>query len=255
MAKQIISAACGCSMGKIRANNEDNFFFDGSFLPAENRALPSVITGDFTLDDTHCFAVFDGMGGEQYGEYAAFTAAKRLKEYLEPGKGEKAQALDKLEKITLELNSAVVGEAKRRLTRHMGATLAGLYFDEEAAYSFNLGDSRIYRVHAGEMHQISVDHVDSRALFSRKAKPGLTQYLGIDEEEFLVEPALGRHELICGDRYLICSDGLTDMLNDEDIHALLVSGESPEASVRLLISKALENGGKDNTTVIVCKVL
>ena len=96
--------------------------------------------------------------------------------------------------------------------------------------------------------------MDSRALFKKNTKPSLTQHLGIDEEEFLVEPSIVRMELQAGDRYLLCSDGLTDMVSDEQIKQLLEGADSASSAVRKLIDTALDNGGRDNITVIVLTV-
>ena len=140
------------------------------------------------------------------------------------------------------------------LTATMGSTLAGLLLEKGNAYSFNLGDSRVYLLRNRELKQISIDHVDSRAFFKKNTKPSLTQHLGIDEEEFLVEPSISRLELQAGDRYMLCSDGLTDMVSDEQIKDLLEKAESASNAVRKLIDTALDNGGRDNITVIVLTV-
>ena len=137
----------------------------------------------------------------------------------------------------------------------MGSTLAGLLFSGNVAWAFNLGDSRIYQLHDQKLTQLSVDHVDSRPLSgNRKAKPSLTQHLGISEEEFLVEPSMISCTLVPGDTFLLCSDGLTDMLSDEEISEILVDHSSLSSQVERLIDFALERGGRDNITIILCTV-
>ena len=247
-----ICAACGCNMGKIRANNEDNFYFNGDILPADNRALSTVLTAEASAEGEFCAAVFDGMGGEQYGELAAYAAARQMKERLAAGAWKEQGTEARLETLTVDLNAAVLRKARELLTRHMGATLAGLFFRRGTAYAFNLGDSRIYLARDGALRQLSVDHVDSRSLFSGKGKGSLSQYLGIDEEEFLVEPSIGAVEARAGDRFLLCSDGLTDMASDPEILAILLGARSAESAVEKLIALALDRGGRDNVTVIVC---
>ena len=137
----------------------------------------------------------------------------------------------------------------------MGATLAGIVFMKGAIYTFNLGDSRVYLNRDKMLTQLSVDHVDQRATFSRHVKPSLTQHLGIDEEEFLVEPSIARCDPSAGDRFLLCSDGLTDMLADQEIGSLLQSSRTMQAAVESLIAASLERGGRDNVTAIVCEIL
>lgn len=249
-----ICAACGCNKGKIRANNEDNFYFNGDILPADNRALSTVLTAERPLENDFCAAVFDGMGGEQFGELAAYAAARQMKDRLAAGAWKELETEKRLETLTIDLNAAVLGKARELLTRHMGATLAGLLFHDGRAWAFNLGDSRIYLERGGVLHRLSVDHVDSRPLFSGKGKGSLSQYLGIDEEEFVVEPSIGSAEVREGDRFLICSDGLTDMLGEDEILAVLTGARSAEAAVEKLIAQALDHGGRDNVTVIVCAV-
>ena len=73
-----VTAACGCNIGKVRRNNEDNFYFDGCFLPQENTGLEIIKGYQGKLGQPICFGVFDGMGGEACGEEAAYLAAKTM---------------------------------------------------------------------------------------------------------------------------------------------------------------------------------
>ncbi len=250
-----ILAACGCSRGRVRSNNEDNFYFDGEILPLENEGLTGILTLERRFGREACFAVLDGMGGEQNGEYAAWAAAERMKALCAAGGDRALPPRARLERLSRELNAAVFEKEKEMLTRHMGTTLAGLFFNGDGAFAFNLGDSRSYQLRGGELRQLSKDHVDSRVRAgSQHAKPGLTQYLGIDEEEFVVEPTITACRVEPADRFLICSDGLSDMLTEEQIAELLTIAPDPETAVRTLIDRALEQGGRDNVTVIVCCV-
>ena len=74
-----ISVACGCDIGRVRARNEDNIYLNGRTLEQNNRGLKGILTAKYLLDTEKCFAVFDGMGGEQAGDAAAFTAARALR--------------------------------------------------------------------------------------------------------------------------------------------------------------------------------
>ena len=248
-----VEAACGCNKGKIRTNNEDNFYFNGEHLLAENDGLSSTLMFQGDAKDGICFAVFDGMGGEQYGELAACAAARHLKGLLKIS-NDRRNIPDWLKELTIALNAAVLEKAREKFTRHMGTTLAGLFLREDGAYAFNLGDSRVYLSRDNTLTQLSVDHVDQRAAFSKRAKPSLTQYLGIEEEEFIVEPSIVRCDPLAGDRFLLCSDGLTDMLRDEQIGVLLRSAASAKDAVESLIAAVLDQGGRDNVTIIVCEI-
>ncbi len=253
-----VSAACGCSMGKIRANNEDNLLFFGKTLPANNSGFHKPITDAQGLDKPLCFAVFDGMGGEDYGEIAAFTAAQTLKtclaeaaDFLVP---EKRLLTDACEKM----NEAVCAKAQSLGTERMGTTALIAYFTSKDVYVCNLGDSRAFRLRGGEFLQLSQDHTEREILLERgitDQKPRLMQYLGIDPQELALEPYVAKGELNLGDQYLLCSDGLTDMLTNLEIACILRQAESPEDAVKELIKAALANGGRDNITVVVCKVI
>lgn len=250
----ILDAACLCNTGKVRKNNEDNFFFDGRCLEAENDGLKHPATMTKTLRRELCVAVFDGMGGENFGEYASFAAAdcmqymtRKLKDYFIPER-------KFLNRMCLTINEAVVAKQQEYCTDRMGSTMVALYFSHGYVYVCNLGDSRAYRLRNGEFLQLSEDHVEKREGQQRKKAP-LTQHLGIDPENFLIEPYIAKGELERGDQYLLCSDGLTDMLSNLEIDEIMYASLSAEECAQKLVDAALEKGGRDNVTVIVCRIL
>lgn len=247
----ILEAACLCCTGKVRKNNEDNFFFDGRCLEAENDGLKHPVSMTKPLRRELCVAVFDGMGGENYGEFASFAAAdcmqhmtRRLKDYFIPERRF-------LQEMCLKINDAVVERQRELCTDHMGSTMVAFYFSHGYVYVCNLGDSRAYRLRDGEFLQLSVDHVEQR---EGKKKSPLTQHLGISPEDFLIEPYIAKGELKPGDQYLLCSDGLTDMLSNLEIDEILSSSASAEDCVQRLVDAAYERGGRDNVTAIVCRI-
>ena len=244
----VLEAACLCNTGKIRRNNEDNFYFDGRCLPADNNGLDTPLTMTAHLEHTVHLAVFDGMGGENFGELAAFAAADRMRGLLAGEKpvpaGREAAA-----ELAQELNRAVVKKEKELLTRRMGSTMVSFCFSARSVLTCNLGDSRAYTLRGGEITQLSEDHVDKR---SGQRKAPLTQHLGIDPEDFLLEPTVTERALSDGDRYLLCSDGLSDMLSDSEIAAILSGTATAQDCAEKLVAAALEQGGRDNITVIVC---
>lgn len=251
-----LHAACGCSMGNVRKNNEDNFYFNGRGLEMKNEGMRGSSVGKYQLDKECCFAVFDGMGGEEYGEVASFFAMSALKEKMNELKDIVVAPREFLEETCEKMNSAVCDESNRLCSGRMGSTATMLFFVPDEVYVCNLGDSRAYRIRDNELMQISKDHVEKlpdEVVGKRKAR--LTQHLGVSPENMRLEPYIAKGSLHKGDIYLICSDGLTDMLSNVEIVSCLKKFGSVRRCVVRLIAQALKNGGKDNVTAIVIKVV
>ena len=252
--KFVLQAACGCHTGKVRKNNEDNFYFDGKCLEQENLGLKHPVGFEHTLRRGLCLAVFDGMGGENFGEMAAYVAVRRLQQ-TEKGLGDFFIPERKyLERLVQQLNEVVVDAQSEMRTERMGATMVSLYFSGRYVYVCNVGDSRAYRLRDGEFLQLSVDHVEKRPGRENKKAP-LTQHLGFGNEDIQIEPYIAKGELQKGDVYLLCSDGLTDMLTNFEISDIILRSEDAESCAEALIQAALEHGGRDNITVIVCRLI
>lgn len=251
--KFTVSAACGCHIGKIRKNNEDNFYFAGKCLEQDNLGLKHPVCHEETTPKGLCLGVFDGMGGENFGEVASYAAARQLQQ------AEKTMAdffipeKKYLKRLADRLNTAVVAAQKEMCTEKMGSTMVCLYFSGRYVYVCNIGDSRAYRLREGEFLQISEDHVEKRPGRELKKAP-LTQHLGMDPDEVLLEPHIAKGELQKGDLYLLCSDGLTDMLTNFEISDIMLNSSDPEGCVQALVDAALEHGGRDNITAIVCEI-
>ena len=249
-----LEAACGCHIGKIRSNNEDNFYFDGKCLEMENRGLPNPAYVTSPVKRGLCYAVFDGMGGENFGEIAAYAAARQLQQ--------EGRALEDfwiperkyLQRLSQRLNEAVLEAKREQRTSRMGTTMVALYFSGRTVYVCNIGDSRAYRFRSGEFSQISEDHIERRPGSSHRKAP-LTQHLGIDPEDMRLEPYIAKGHLSKGDIYLLCSDGLTDMLTNLEISDILRTYDDPADCAAQLIRAALDHGGRDNITALVCKIL
>lgn len=248
-----IDAACGCNIGKIRRNNEDNFYFDDKCLEFENQGLRNVASFSDALKNGLCLAVFDGMGGENFGEVASFTAARQMQTITRSLSDYFVSERKYLLKLTTQLNNAIVEAKKELCTDRCGSTMVALYFSSGFVYTCNIGDSRAYRLRDGEFLQLSVDHVEKRPEGERKKAP-LTQHLGIDPEDMQIEPYVAKGKICKGDTYLLCSDGLTDMLTNFEISDIMLNYEEPADCVQKLIQSALEHGGRDNITVIVIRI-
>lgn len=160
----------------------------------------------------------------------------------------------RLHTLIQRLNQKVVDAKTEVLTKRMGTTVVGLYFISSCVYVYNVGDSRAYLFRNRGLTQLSKDHV-LRNPVKQKSKAPLTQHLGIDPEYMLVEPYITKHKLNRGDRYLLCSDGITDMINDDEISDIMQSGETEEKCVDQLLRTALAHGGRDNITAIVCEIV
>lgn len=248
-----IEYAYTCHIGKIRNNNEDNFWCCGDSLEAQNQGMSHIRSGYMKQSEYPLLAVFDGMGGESCGEMAAFLAAEACGEDFKTAKdGIRNDPEEFLNEICESMNQAICDYGRTNKINSMGTTAALLAFAEDAVYSCNLGDSRIYKSDREKFYQISQDHVLGRSLFG---KAPLTQYLGMEEENLQLEPSISRQEIKIGDRFLLCSDGITDMLSDGEI-ADILSRDTPVAkTVEILVDRALKKGGRDNITVVLCEIM
>ena len=248
-----IEYAYTCHIGKIRNNNEDNFWCCGDSLEAQNQGMSHIRSGYMKQSEYPLLAVFDGMGGESCGEMAAFLAAEACGEHFKTAKdGIRNDPEEFLNEICESMNQAICDYGRTNKINSMGTTAALLAFAEDAVYSCNLGDSRIYKSDREKFYQISQDHVLGRSLFG---KAPLTQYLGMEEENLQLEPSISRQEIKIGDRFLLCSDGITDMLSDGEI-ADILSRDIPVAkTVEFLVDRALKKGGRDNITVVLCEIM
>ncbi|MCI7288113.1 MAG: protein phosphatase 2C domain-containing protein [Blautia sp.] len=248
-----IEYAYTCHIGKIRNNNEDNFWCCGDSLEAQNQGMSHIRSGYMKQSEYPLLAVFDGMGGESCGEMAAFLAAEACGEHFKTAKdGIRNDPEEFLNEICESMNQAICDYGRTNKINSMGTTAALLAFAEDAVYSCNLGDSRIYKSDREKFYQISQDHVLGRSLFG---KAPLTQYLGMEEENLQLEPSISRQEIKIGNRFLLCSDGITDMLSDGEI-ADILSRDIPVAkTVEILVDRALKKGGRDNITVVLCEIM
>lgn len=258
-----IKAAVRTDAGRSRDNNEDNFYLDGTYLEREEMDAG----GGFAVDaSTACalFAVCDGMGGQEKGEEASYATVRvmdALRDALGAGEAENVRAL--IDEYCGRANSAVYaldggGSA--------GTTFAGLCFYDDQAFCASLGDSRIYVLRDRKLMRISADHTEAAHLVQEgyltemEAQRSVyshivTRYIGMPPSE---RPFHAAHYpdfvLHYGDRFLLCSDGLTDMLEDAEIRDIMLAGGGVNETVGALVQAALEHGGRDNVTVLVAEV-
>jgi len=251
----VLEAACGCDIGRIRHSNEDNYLFNKRIRNIEDNEF---IKPDYKVFEQNvaCFGVFDGLGGAGDGHIASYMAANVLLQDFCQVESSGMMSESFFNSTVTHMNEKVCVEALQR-KNNMGTTFVGACFCEERIYLCNIGDSRAYRVRESQLVQISKDHVEEIPPFmqhKRHIKPNLSQCIGIPSEELLIEPYVMQGEIKQDDTYLLCSDGITDMLTDKEILSILENSKDASICIQLLISSAMSHGGKDNATAIVVKV-
>lgn len=240
-----IHYSCVSHIGKVRNINQDNFICAGRTMDVENTSIALPLCGTKTSKETSVFGIFDGMGGEECGEVASSIASK-VAAVTNIGK----ETIPDLERFCQRANDAICDYAAAHEVSSMGTTAAMLVFTEKEVALCNIGDSKIFRLCDGMLEQISKDHVVVSAF---GVKPPLSQNLGIPPGELVIAPYFARGLYNDGDVYLLCSDGLTDMVSVENIVEILIS-QPIEKAIMLLLDNALAKGGRDNITIILCKI-
>ncbi len=260
-----ISAAVRVDKGRVRMNNEDNFYFGGQYLAAEDRDKPAAFFHTIR-EGSALYGVFDGMGGEEFGEEASMIAAQETErlgsKFFDEGAAFDKTALD----VVQAANDGICGKITEHGVRRIGATYSLLKISDKEAEVCNVGDSRVYMLRGGRLRQISVDDTSAQHLVNmgiitaREArthvgKHKLTQHLGMFPDEIKIEPHFsGKIPLKKGDVFLLCSDGLTDMVEDREIKCILKDKKDCNSAAEALMDTALNNGGKDNVTIMVVRV-
>ncbi|MDR1600489.1 MAG: SpoIIE family protein phosphatase [Oscillospiraceae bacterium] len=258
----LIDAAARSHVGRLRRNNEDNFYFHGETMELADmdggaaRALRSA--APFQV-----YAVCDGMGGEAAGEQASTAAVKMLLEIEALRSGEPERLAQGIRRI----NEAVCRLRDTEDRQRVGSTLAMAVISDDSIRFAHLGDSRVYRYRQDNLTQITIDHTEAQRrvrlgmasnLEDARKNGGnaLTQHLGVSPEELTIVPDVSEpFPLTPDDYWIICSDGLTDPLPDDAIAALCASGGDAAELCDRLVKAALDAGGWDNVTVIALHAL
>jgi protein phosphatase len=237
MARTVANWGVATNPGLVRPNNEDAVFAE---LPV--------------------FVVADGMGGQAGGEVAAQLASEVFRSLASSSR----LSFDDVRAAIERANEAVVDAAtSTHGLAGMGTTLVGLALvsveDEQHWLAFNIGDSRCYRFFEGALTQVTTDHSEVQMLVERGAitpeaarshphRNVITRAIGaghtVDPDFFLLVPAPG-------ERFLVCSDGLTVDVEDEAIASVLASVPDPQDAAGRLVDLAVAAGGHDNVTVLV----
>lgn len=247
-----IESAGISDIGKRRKQNEDSFFLD---------------------DRMGLYVVADGMGGHNAGEVASKLVVETIRDYIKQGQSngpveERAGIDANLSKEAglllsgIQLSNRIVHQTalSNEAYRGMGSTVSAVYFTEKTFIVANVGDSLIYLIRDGEIEQLAVPHTlvaeqterdpDNAELLWSDFKHVLTRAMGVDEK---VKADISEKPFFKNDILVICSDGLTDKADDEEILELVYNRRS-EKACKSLVDLANARGGDDNITAIVLKV-
>lgn len=263
MAMVMLDAAVKNDKGNRRNNNEDNFYLSGKMM-----ALRDMDRGNLSVvrskAGVQIYAVCDGMGGTDNGELSSFLAVQSIS-FFHEGLGATV-ADDQLKNLVHHISQAVREQAQANGGKS-GSTLTMCVFENGYMRCLHVGDSRIYRVHNGVLEQVTTDHSEVMRLVKlgqitleeAKTHPmrhAISQYLGMDTSDSQLNPSL-TEPIPCeeGDWFLLCSDGLTDMVDDAIIGEVLNRSQNAKVAVESLTSLALQNGGIDNVTVMALHVV
>lgn len=247
-----ISYAGYTHRGNFKPNNEDNFYLNGMIKEESKNTL--FQSGE--CQDTAVFAVSDGIGGEAAGEKAAFLSMSYLK----------GTVLDGSMQMTVgyvnRMNEWLCSRQRHYKIAQMGSTLVLVKLYGNRMEFINLGDSRLYLVRENRIRRMSEDHTEYEYLKQfnmlpknvtalEHSKHTLMQHLGVDSGEMLLEPQIGKMEMWANDRLLLCSDGISDMLDDLEILSILKYHISSEQACVALVEQAMKRGKTDNLTAVV----
>lgn len=234
--------------GRARQNNEDSIAVD---------------------EGTHLAVLADGMGGYNAGEIASGMATAFIKSEMsrwltEVGSVARAKEVRRaLELCVDSANLSIFNSANANAHyAGMGTTLVVGVFRDDALVLGHIGDSRCYRMRAGKLEQISRDHsllqeqMDAGLVTPEQAlhsniKNLVTRALGVEE---IVLLEVNEHAVEVGDIYLMCSDGLSDMVNDAGIAKIVATEVDLEHKAQMLIDAANDHGGRDNISVLMVEV-
>lgn len=231
-----MAATLRTDIGRLRRQNEDAAWFD------ESRAV---------------FAVADGMGGHLAGEVASRMAIEAVQRMAQENA---CPGIAALREAVASAHETILAHAQDHIEcAGMGTTLSVLWLGVNYAYIAHVGDSRIYRLREGILTQITQDH----SLVEELVRAGLItrEQARTHPRRNIITRALGTHgenepdllvtDVRDGDLFLLCTDGLTGMVTDGDIERVLRENDMETAADRLL-ALALDAGGRDNVTLILC---
>lgn len=253
-----------------RKNNEDNFYLDGVFLKREQMDRGGKAANTNT-NPMQIYAVMDGMGGGDYGEFASFYAASQLKEYQ--NNSEHADHAENLRRFLTKTSLGIdkISEEHGLRSGSCGSTVAMLIIGDWWYRTVHVGDSRVYLLRSGELRRLTKDQSEVQRMvdagritldeaWDHPKKNIITHHLGMPLRTGVLHSIVGdRMPLKVGDCFLICSDGVSDNLRDRDILPLLDTHDSAETIASKIVHRAKRKADEmkiesDNITAVILKV-
>lgn len=239
-------------VGCVREHNEDGFLIQNVH---RNQGELYVLD----VEESWIAAVADGMGGQEAGEVASYLALQNIAKLNVPVTEEE------IRKQIVDINDEIRSYGENYLmTKGLGTTLTGLICNNHEMTLFHIGDSRVYRFRAGFLKQKSQDHSLVEEMFQngniareeKRTHPDrhiLLRSLGSGNPRGEASVKQIKSLLDLEDTYLICSDGLSDCLSEDDIEGVLNKNSSLETAAHTLVERAKEAGGEDNITVVLIR--
>jgi protein phosphatase len=256
--------------GKVRPNNEDHYAIVRRRRMSE-LLLTNLAPQELTLADDSAFAlaVADGMGGARFGEFASRLALQRMFELAQQATSWVMKYTSQAALQVRERVDAYVQDIQATLRGYiaadpqlagMGTTWTSAHLMPPHALIVHIGDSRAYLLHDSALRQITRDETMAQAFIDSGLDPESVQKFrhlllnsfGGEKDE--VTAQIHHVQLAPGDRLLLCTDGLTDMVADKDVALVLQQTSTAQDACDRLIALALDNGGKDNVTAILAAV-
>ena len=241
-----IHITAASKVGCVRSQNEDMVLVGNHFV--RNDGYTTRI--DLTNSDRYIMAVADGMGGHNRGDVASSDALHNLQFYFHdlPTGLTPSSLNEKFVDWLDSINNIVASKGRSdEQYKGMGTTLVGVAFYEGEFYSLNCGDSRLYRFRDGVLTQLTADHSLSNMLGSSHHSNVITNCIGGGCSSSFIDIVKMTDDVKQGDVYMLCSDGLTDMLPDSVINTLLAGG----SDANNLCDAAVAAGGLDNVSCCV----
>ncbi|EFU77964.1 protein phosphatase 2C [Lachnoanaerobaculum saburreum DSM 3986] len=250
-----LNAALISDIGKKRVENQDNFCFD-TFINMNKAKSVRLKSQNFALPEA--YAIMDGMGGEKLGAQASLEAAgffsnikKNISELLQRLNADERERV--FYSLIHSMNEKVCQMAIKNHVKQSGTTFCAIFLIENRAYIVSVGDSKIFLIRNGKaVWQNESDAINTAIVENGRKKwikGGLSQFLGMDTKEYELIPHIKELNLKPDDKFLLCSDGLTDYVSPDEI-GRTVKENLMENSMDILLNLALKRGGRDNITIL-----
>ena len=229
-----MAVAGGSNIG-LRKNNEDSYYIN---------------------EDCGLLVIADGMGGHEHGQLASRLAVEKIST-LTTDQCPETFNLNMMQQLFMQANAVVFEKQKALQSGIMGTTLTAVVIDENQIYVGHVGDSRLYLLHDDTLMQLTMDHSYYAELIRQgtenihienRQKNVLLKALGPEAQ---VEGQYLTHSIEAGDMLLLCTDGLYNLLQPEEMKQLMQQSENLDLAVEQLLNQALQRGASDNLTVIL----